>query len=144
MYLKRALSRKDNIRLQLEVENTVALHLRSRRVGSDEAVYQVIDLFSRLLARLSEMDSTTPQRQGAPSMLEQKLQGFEAERHARLEQHIEDAIAVLQGASVRKLVSDLTEITCPWVTFHLALFCMYFCSPMSHDGACVDPLCVTH
>ena len=38
--------------MQLEVEHTASLHLRSRRIGSDEAVYSTIDLLSTLLARL--------------------------------------------------------------------------------------------
>ena len=78
---------------QLEVSHTVALHLRSRRVGSDEAVYQVTDLFSTLLARLAKRE--------AP--IDPRLQS--AHRHAAIEQHIEAAVSVLRASSVGSLVS---------------------------------------
>lgn len=78
---------------QLELDHTVALHLRSRRVGSDEAVYQVIALFSSLLARLAQYDpATDPQLRSA-------------HRLAAIERHIDTAVAVLRASSIGLLVS---------------------------------------
>lgn len=81
--------------MQLEIDHTVALHLRSRRVGSDEAVYQVTDLFSTLLARLA----------GQEAAIDPKL--HTAHRHDAIVTHIEDAVAVLQASSGGTLVRHL-------------------------------------
>ncbi len=70
----------------------MALHLRSRRVGSDEAVYQVTDLFSTLLARLAGREATV-----VPEL-------HAAHRHDAIVRHIENVVAVLQGSSVGSLV----------------------------------------
>ena len=77
---------------QLEVDHTVALHLRSRRVGSDEAVYQVTDLFSTLLSRLAKRE--------AP--IDPELHA--AHRHAAIEQHIDTAVSVLRASSLASMV----------------------------------------
>ncbi len=77
---------------QLEVEHTVALHLRSRRVGSDEAVYQVTDLFSTLLARLASREATIDPRLHA------------GHRHAAIAEHIDTAVSVLRATSLASLV----------------------------------------
>ena len=78
--------------VQLEVDHTVALHLRSRRVGSDEAVYQVTDLFSTLLAGLA----------GRKAAIHPELHA--AHRHDAIVAHIEEAVAVLQVTSGGSLV----------------------------------------
>ncbi|EIE25857.1 hypothetical protein COCSUDRAFT_46409 [Coccomyxa subellipsoidea C-169] len=76
---------------KLEVEHTVALHLRSRRVGSDEAVYQVTDLFSTLLARLAHRE------------VHIDLQLRAGHRHAAIEAHIDTAVSVLRATSLASL-----------------------------------------
>ena len=38
----------------------MSLHLRSRRIGSDEALYELMDLFSTLLARLAQRHKSPP------------------------------------------------------------------------------------
>ncbi|BDA47330.1 hypothetical protein COCOBI_10-1760 [Coccomyxa sp. Obi] len=91
---------------KLEVNHTVALHLRSRRVGSDEAVYQVTDLFSTLLARLA----------GREAAIDPELHA--THRHDAIVAHIEDAVAVLQANSVGSL--DALEHRSPEVQAMLA------------------------
>lgn len=80
---------------QLEVDHTVALHLRSRRVGSDEAVYQVTDLFSTLLSRLAKREAPID-----PDL-------HAAHRHAAIEQHIDTAVSVLRASSLASMVTPL-------------------------------------
>ena len=73
----------------------MSLHLRSRRVGSDEAVYSTIDLFSTLLARLGNRSE---------QIFEGASPGRKA-RHAGLQQTLDSAINVLSSSPMAHLVS---------------------------------------
>lgn len=89
---------------QLEAEHTVSLHLRSRRVGSDEAVYSTIDLFSTLLARLGNRSER---------IFEGASPGRKA-RHAGIQQTLDLAISVLTSSPLAHLVSPsvICDCTC--------------------------------
>lgn len=94
--------------MQLELDHTVALHLRSRRVGSDEAVYQVIDLFSTAIARVAgrlPAISTAAEGQARPPA--RAAEDQDDHRHAAIQQHVDDAVAVLQSSSVGRQVSSV-------------------------------------
>ena len=81
----------------------MSLHLRSRRVGSDEAVYSTIDLFSTLLARLGNRS-------------EQIFEGASAgrkARHARMQQVLDMAVSVLASSPLAHLVSRTAATGCP-------------------------------
>ena len=80
--------------MQLEAEHTVSLHLRSRRIGSDEAVYSTIDLLSTLLARLGGRSE---------EMFEGASTGRRM-RHAVIRQTLNTAINVLQSSPMAHLV----------------------------------------
>ena len=80
--------------LQLEVEHTVSLHLRSRRVGSDEAVYSTIDLLSTLLARLG----------GRSEEIFEDASPGRRMRHAVIQQALDTAVGVLQSSPMAHLV----------------------------------------
>ncbi|CAK0783338.1 hypothetical protein CVIRNUC_006537 [Coccomyxa viridis] len=78
---------------KLEAEHTVSLHLRSRRVGSDEAVYSTTDLFSTLLARLGNRSE---------QIFEGASPGRKA-RHAGIQQTLDLAINVLTSSPLAHL-----------------------------------------
>ena len=80
--------------MQLEVEHTVSLHLRSRRVGSDEAVYSTVDLLSTLLARLG----------GRSEEIFEGASPGRRMRHAVIQQALSTAIGVLQSSPMAHLV----------------------------------------
>ena len=72
----------------------MSLHLRSRRVGSDEAVYSTIDLFSTLLARLGKRSE---------HIFEGASPGRKA-RHAVIQRTMNTAIDVLANSPMAHLV----------------------------------------
>lgn len=78
----------------------MSLHLRSRRVGSDEAVYSTIDLLSTLLARLG----------GRPEQMFQGASPGRRMRHEVITQALDTAIAVLSSSPMAHLVSALQVI----------------------------------
>ena len=88
--------------MQLEAEHTVSLHLRSRRVGSDEAVYSTIDLFSTLLARLGNRSE---------QIFKDASPGRKA-RHADIQQTLDMAINVLTSSPMAHLVSPSAIFDC--------------------------------
>ena len=81
--------------MQLEVEHTVSLHLRSRRIGSDEAVYSTIDLLSTLLARLG----------GRPEGVFEGASPGRRMRHAAIVPALDTAVGVLQSSPMAHLAS---------------------------------------
>lgn len=80
--------------VQLEVDHTVSLHLRSRRVGSDEVVYSTIDLLSTLLARLG----------GRSEEIFEGASPGRRMRHAVIQEALDTAIGVLQSSPMAHLV----------------------------------------
>ena len=104
--------------VQLEAEHTVSLHLRSRRVGSDEAVYSIIDLFSTLLARLGNRSE---------QIFEHASPGRKA-RHAGIQQTLDSAINVLTSSPMAHLVNPSAIFDCT---------CEAWC-PVNMPGPCFD------
>ena len=80
---------------QLELEHTVSLHLRSRRVGSDEAVYSTIDALATLAQRLGG-------RSQAPF---EGASARQCARHAAIQRALDTAIEVLRSSPMGRLVS---------------------------------------
>ena len=87
--------------MQLEVDHTVSLHLRSRRVGSDEAVYSTINLLSALLARLG----------GRPEEIFQGASPGRIMRHDVIQQTLDTAIEILQSSPMADLVNFCLSLT---------------------------------
>ena len=80
--------------MQLEAEHTVSLHLRSRRVGSDQAVYSTINLLSMLLARLG----------GRSELIFEGASPSRCMRHTVIQQTLNTAIEALQSSPMAHLV----------------------------------------
>ena len=114
--------------VQLEAEHTVSLHLRSRRVGSDEAVYSTIDLFSTLLAHLGNRSE---------QIFKDASPGRKA-RHAGIQQTLDLAINVLSSSPMAHLVSrsNIVDCTCEaWCPVNMPDPCF------APEGAPVEGLC---
>ncbi len=92
--------------MQLEVEHTVSLHLRSRRIGSDEAVYSTIDLLSTLLARLG----------GRSEEISEGASAGRRMRHAIIQQTLDTATNVLRSSPMAHLVRPCA---CCWLVMLL-------------------------
>jgi hypothetical protein len=80
---------------QLELEHTVSLHLRSRRVGSDEAVYSIIDALATLAQRLA----------GRSQAAFVGASAAQRARHAHISQALNAAIDALTTSPMGLLVS---------------------------------------
>ena len=83
------------------MDHTVSLHLRSRRVGSDEAVYSTIDLLSTLLARLG----------GRSEDIFQGASPGRIMKHDVIQQTLDTAIGTLRSSSMAHLVSLCLSLT---------------------------------
>ena len=93
----------------------MSLHLRSRRIGLDEAVFSTIDLLSTLLARLG----------GRSEDISESASPRRRMRHAAIQQTLDTAINVLQSSPMAHLVRPGACCWLMMLIWHLRYFCRH-------------------